>query len=137
VLDRSKGPVDALCQFSGERFTRSVEGRVVDLPESRLLSKGRRDAPAGGTTRLFFQDLHAIVFPCEIEQSMGEVREHRVLIDQQAGEHRVAFAFDRECLPPNFPRISYDPASNTEVGGVVHHDTCGQQIEFDASSRVT
>ena len=136
MLDGAQGAVGALGELAGVVFAGAEEIGVSDLPLADLVSVGRGDAAAGGAARLLGEDLYAVVFPCEVEQAVGEVGDHGALVDDEAGEDVVALALEREGFPPGLARISDYAGANGEGGDLFFNDAGGEQVEFNAGGGV-
>ena len=136
VLDGAQRAVGALGELAGEVIRAGEKIGEGDLPLADLVVVGGRDAAAGGAARLLGEDVDAVVLPREVEQAVGEVGDHRALVDQQAGEDGVALFLERAGFPPDLARVGDDAAADAEMRGVAHDDAGGQEVELDAAGGV-
>jgi hypothetical protein len=136
VLDRAAGAVGALRELAREVVRAAEEVGVGDLLLADLVEVGRRDATAGGAARFVGQDVDAVVLPREVEQAVREIGDERAFVDQQPGENRVALLLERARLPPELARVGDHAAADAQVGGVLHDDAGGEQVQLDAAGRV-
>ena len=86
VLDRAERAVGALRQAAGEEIRAGEKIREIHLPVAGFLLIGGSDAAPGRAAGLLRQDVHPIVFLGQIEQAVGQVGQHRPLVDQEVGE---------------------------------------------------
>jgi hypothetical protein len=73
----------------------------------------------------------------EVEQPMREIGHQRAFIDEKPRQNGVALLFERAGFPPNLPRIGDHAAADAQVGGLAHDDARREQVELDATGRVT
>ena len=136
MLDGGEGAVGALGEFLGVGLAGAKEVGVGDLPLAHFILIGRRDATAGGATRFLMEDVHAVVFPGEVEQAMGQVGNQGALVDDEAGEDVVALLFEWHGLPPGLARVGDDAGADREMGELFFDHAGGQQVELDAGGGV-
>ena len=136
VLDGAQGAVGALGEFAGEEIRAREKIGKCDLLLADFVEVGGGDAAAGGATRLFAEDLDAVIFGGEVEESVGEVGDHCALVDQEAGEDRVALEFEGFRFPPDLAWICDHAGPDAKVRGVADDDTGREEVELDATGGV-
>ncbi len=136
VLDGAAGAVGPLGELAGEIIRSAEKVGVGDLPLADLVEVGRGDATARGAAGLLLQDVGAVVLPSEVEEPVGDVRDHGAFIDQQPVEDGVAFLLKGAGLPPDLARVGHDAAAHAEVGDILDDHAGGQEVELDAAGGV-
>ena len=136
VLDHPARPVRPLRELAREEIGPREEIGEMHLPVAGLLAVGRRDSPPRGSPGLLGEDGDPVVLLGEIEEPVGEVGDHRALVDQEALEDGVALPLQRGRLPQEFPRVGDDAAADRKVRDLSLDHPGGKQVQLDPRRRV-
>jgi len=128
VLNGPQCAIGTLGEFARKVVRPREEVGKGDLLLAHFVEIGGGDAATGGAAWFFAEDIDAVVFGGEVEQAMGDVRNHGAFVDEQAREDRMAFELQRFCLPPDLTWVSDDSGPDAQVGSVPDDDSGGKEV---------